>query len=154
MNLRVLLLFDVDDEGMPLGHQPAGSGPYGGGPVPPQPPVHPDDTPFRMEYEAEIAPPGPPPDGPSGPPACAVPQNSDPDVPLLHPGMNAPPPSYPPDDPPLPADSLRTQSPPKKVIPLDPDEQRPARMPRVPVKMSRAAKARFGYQSNGPAADG
>ena len=30
----------------------------------------------------------------------------------------------------------------KKVIPLDPDEQRPARMPRAPVKKSRAAKAK------------
>ena len=54
-------------------------------------------------------------------------------------------PSYPPDDPllPPPANSPRTQSPlTTKVIPLDPDEQRPARVPRVPVKKSRAAKAK------------
>ena len=53
--------FDVDDEDMFLGHShdppgpgPPGSGPYGGGPygpVPSQPLV---DTPFPMEYEAEI----------------------------------------------------------------------------------------------------
>ena len=79
-----------------------------------------------------------------GPPAGAVPQYSDPDVPLSHSGTNAPPTPYPPDDPPLPppADSPRTQSPPKKIIPLDPHEQRPARMPRAPVKKSRAAKAK------------
>ena len=150
------LLRRIDDEDMPPGHSddppkpgPPGSGPYGGGPygpVPSQPPVDPDDTPFPMEYEAEIPPPGPPPDGPSGPSAGAVPRYSDPDVPLSHPGTHAPPPSYPPDDPPLPppppADSPRTQSPPKKVIPLDPDEQRPARVPRAPVKKSRAATAK------------
>ena len=89
-------LFDVDDEDMPPGHSndpprpgPPGSGPYGGGPygpVPSQPPVDPDDTPFPMEYEAEIPPPGLPPDGPSRPSAGAVPQYSDPDVPLSHPG--------------------------------------------------------------------
>ena len=73
-----------------------------------------------------------------------TPGYSDPDVPLSHQGTSAPTPSYPPDDPPLPppADSPRTQSPPKKIIPLDPHEQRPARMPRVPVKKSRAAKAK------------
>ncbi|CAE7270182.1 unnamed protein product, partial [Symbiodinium pilosum] len=38
-------------------------------------------------------------DGPSGPSAGAVPQYSDPDVPLSHQGTSAPTPSYPPDDP-------------------------------------------------------
>ena len=55
------------------------------------------------------------------------------------------------------ADSPRTQSPPKNVIPLDPDEQRPARVPHVPVKKSRGRLrkgARSGYQSTGPAAAG
>ena len=56
--------FDINDEDMPPGHSndppgpgPPGSGPHGGGPygpVPSQPPVDPDDTPFPMEYKAEI----------------------------------------------------------------------------------------------------
>ena len=80
-------LFDVDDEEMPLGNSddplrpgPPDSGPFGcgfHGPVPSQSPINLDDAPFSIE--------------PSGPSAGAVLQYSDPDVPLSHPGTNAPP---------------------------------------------------------------
>ena len=82
--LTSLGVFDVDDEDMPPRHSddppkpgPPGSGPYGGGPYGPVLSQDTHDT--------------PPPDGPSGPSAGAVPWYSHPDVPLSHPGTNAPP---------------------------------------------------------------